>query len=178
MIGVLVVLGVVVVWWAAVDHGRTGSEVVSTAVMWFDAGAGGESADVDGMQAGLQDALSAAQDGAARDGFSLTLTSGYRTAAEQERLLVDAVQKYGSRDEALRWVFTPERSMHVHGYAADVGDRNAAGWLEEHGARFGLCRTLSWEWWHFEWRRQWAESRTCPPPVDDPEDAPRIAVDG
>jgi len=104
-------------------------------------------------------------------GHRLSVTSGYRTPAEQEALLAQAVRKYGPR-EALRWVFPPERSMHVRGLAVDVGDRPAAAWLDDHGSRFGLCRTLAWEWWHFEWRRAWESSSTCPGPVDDPADAP------
>ena len=99
------------------------------------------------------------------------MTSGYRSVAEQQALLNQAIRKYGPR-EALRWVFPPDRSMHVRGLAVDVGDRPAAGWLEAHGARFGLCRTLAWEWWHFEWRRAWESASTCPGPVTDPADAP------
>jgi hypothetical protein len=62
--------------------------------------------------------------------------------------------------------------MHVRGLAVDVGDGPAADWLDGHGARFGLCRTLAWEWWHFEWRRAWQASSSCPRPARDPADAP------
>lgn len=127
-----------------------------------------------GLQPGLERAFAGAVDAAGRHGHTLTLTSGFRTASEQERLLVDAVAEHGSRAEALRWVFTPERSMHVRGLAVDVGDASAAEWLDDHGAELGLCRTLSWEWWHFEWRAEWETSRTCPGPVDDPADAPGV----
>jgi D-alanyl-D-alanine carboxypeptidase len=125
-----------------------------------------------GLHPGLAAALDAAVDDARRSGHHLSVTSGYRTVAEQEALLADAIAEHGQR-EALRWVFPPERSMHVRGLAVDVGDGPAARWLDDHGARFGLCRTLAWEWWHFEWRRAWEDSGTCPAPVHHPADAPR-----
>ena len=124
---------------------------------------------------GLHPRLAAALDGAVeaarQAGHHLSVTSGYRTVAEQQALLAEAIAEHGPRD-ALRWVFPPDRSMHVRGLAVDVGDGPAAAWLDRHGARFGLCRTLAWEWWHFEWRRAWEDSATCPQPVHDPADAP------
>ncbi len=127
-----------------------------------------------GLQPGLARAFADAVAAAGRAGHSLTLTSGFRTAQEQDRLLAEAVDEHGSEAEALRWVFPPERSMHVQGLAVDVGNGPAAEWLDEHGARFGLCRTLAWEWWHFEWRADWESSHRCPRPVDDPADAPGV----
>jgi D-alanyl-D-alanine carboxypeptidase len=124
-----------------------------------------------GLHAGLVAAFEAAVVGARRVGHRLTLTSGFRTAAQQEALLAEAIAERGAR-EAYRWVFPADRSMHVRGLAVDVGDKGAAAWLDGHGAAFGLCRTLDWEWWHFEWRREWQAGATCPRPVDDPADAP------
>ena len=124
-----------------------------------------------GLDPGLVAALEAAVAAAREAGHDLSVTSGFRTVAEQEALLADAVAEHGPT-EALRWVFPPDRSMHVRGLAVDVGDGPAAEWLDDHGARFGLCRTLAWEWWHFEWRPAWEASSTCPGPVDDPADAP------
>jgi zinc D-Ala-D-Ala carboxypeptidase len=124
-----------------------------------------------GLAPGLVAALEAAVTAARQAGHDLSVTSGFRTVAEQEALLADAIAEYGPT-EALRWVFPPDRSMHVRGLAVDVGDGPAAEWLDDHGARFGLCRTLAWEWWHFEWRPAWEASSTCPGPVDDPADAP------
>lgn len=87
-------------------------------------------------------------------------------------MLEAAIAERGSRHEALWWVFPPERSMHVKGLAIDVADGPAADWLNTHGARFGLCRTLAWEWWHFEWRKRWQDSRACPAPARVPSEAP------
>jgi hypothetical protein len=129
-------------------------------------------ASVHGLDPGLAGAFAAAVGAAAGEGHQLTLTSGFRTAAEQQALLDAEAEERGSLREALRWVFPPDRSMHVRGLAVDVGDREAAEWLDGEGARFGLCRTLAWEWWHFEWRAGWEQARQCPGPVDDPADAP------
>ena len=124
------------------------------------------------LDAGLVRAFHRAQAAADDAGHDLTITSGFRTPEEQADLLADEVAERGSLEEALRWVFPPDRSMHVQGLAIDVGDGPAADWLAAEGARFGLCRTLAWEWWHFEWRATWEATGTCPRPVRDPDDAP------
>lgn len=125
-----------------------------------------------GLDPGLARAVEQAQAAAARDGHRLTVTSGFRTAEEQLALLDEEARARGSYEEALRWVFPPDRSMHVRGLAVDVGDGPAADWLEQEGARFGLCRTLGWEWWHFEWRERWEDAGRCPAPARSPVDAP------
>jgi hypothetical protein len=125
-----------------------------------------------GLEPGLLDAFGRAQASAADDGYHLRITSGFRTAKEQTALLEAEVAERGSLEEALWWVFPPDRSMHVQGLAVDVGDGPAADWLDGEGARFGLCRTLSWEWWHFEWRERWEAAGACPVPAQTPDDAP------
>ena len=126
-----------------------------------------------GLNPGLVAAFGRAKAAAADAGHELTITSGFRTAAEQAAMLEDEVAKRGSLEEALWWVFPPDRSMHVQGLAIDVGDGPAADWLADEGARFGLCQTLAWEWWHFEWRERWEAASACPAPAQTPEDAPR-----
>lgn len=123
------------------------------------------------LQPGLVRALDAARVESRRP---IPINSGFRTAARQQELLDEATAKYGSRSVALRWVFAPERSMHVQGLAIDVGSGPDAEWLSDHGAAFGLCRTLSWEWWHFEWRPGWEDARRCPTPARSPADAPDV----
>jgi zinc D-Ala-D-Ala carboxypeptidase len=159
----------------------------SQAQAWLDGSPGtapdGESATAVGTGAqtpappgqlhpGLVGALGAAQQAAAADGFELVVTSGYRTPERQQELLDEEVAERGSYDEASRWVFPPDRSMHVRGLAVDVGDGPAADWLDANGAAWGLCRTLDWEWWHFEWRERWESARTCPAPAVDVAGAP------
>jgi zinc D-Ala-D-Ala carboxypeptidase len=126
-----------------------------------------------GLDPGLVSAFGQAEAEAADAGHELTISSGFRTAEEQAALLEAEIAERGSLEEARRWVFPPDRSMHVQGLAIDVGDGPAADWLAEEGARFGLCQTLAWEWWHFEWREQWEAAGACPAPAQTPEDAPR-----
>ncbi len=132
-----------------------------------DRGAQPSSSDeLRGLTPGTRRAFAAARAAAARAGRELGLTSGYRTREEQERLYREALETYGSVEEAQRWVLPPDQSQHVRGVALDVRPRSGAEWLEEHGARFGLCRTYAWEWWHFEYRAQWHRARSCPAPQE------------
>lgn len=129
----------------------------------------GESAAT-GLDEGLVDALERAR-GAAN--VEIPVSSGFRTVEEQLSKLEAAIEEHGSREEAERWVFPPEKSMHTKGLAIDIGSGPGADWLKVHGAAFGICQTLSWEWWHFEWRRSWEEAGACPAPADTPDEAPR-----
>ncbi|WP_309133425.1 M15 family metallopeptidase [Cellulomonas sp.] len=105
-----------------------------------------------------------AQRRAAADGVSLTLTSGLRTAAEQQQLVDEAVDRYGV-PEAYRWVLPPEHSAHVQGLAVDVGPTEGAYWLQQHGPDLGLCPTYANEVWHFELLAEGATA--CPEPRPD-----------
>jgi D-alanyl-D-alanine dipeptidase len=62
------------------------------------------------------------------------------------------------------WVLPPDESHHVRGTAVDIAPRQAARWLDRHGARYGLCRTMEWEWWHFEYDAAWQRAGHCPQP--------------
>ncbi|NHC15915.1 M15 family metallopeptidase [Motilibacter deserti] len=84
------------------------------------------------------------------DGVRLEVTSGRRSAEHQQRLLDEAIEKYGSRSAATQWVLPPEDSAHVRGEAVDVGPAEGMAWLQEHGAAYGLCRRYANEPWHFE----------------------------
>jgi hypothetical protein len=98
----------------------------------------------------LLDAFRAAAHDALADGVRLSITSGWRSRAHQQRLFDEAVRKYGSEQEALRWVSTPDTSAHVTGDAIDVGPTDADDWLVRHGSRYGLCQVFANEMWHFE----------------------------
>jgi LAS superfamily LD-carboxypeptidase LdcB len=117
-----------------------------------------------GLTPGTLRAYRAAAAAMSADGIELTLTSGFRSRAEQQQLYEQAIDKYGSPDAARVWVLPPQESQHVRGVAVDVAPREAARWLDEHGARFGLCRTMDWEWWHFEYDAGWQRAGSCPPP--------------
>jgi len=95
----------------------------------------------------------AAQAAAAKDGQKIYIVSGFRSLSRQKTLFNNAIRKYGSIDEASKWVAPPLVSHHPWGIAIDVNYPNepvGAGWLETHGAKFGLCRVFENEWWHFE----------------------------
>lgn len=124
----------------------------------------------------LLQALRRAASAAGASGVEILVESGWRSPAYQERLLREAVARYGSEEEAARWVATPERSAHVSGDAVDVEPEAAAAWLAEHGAAYGLCRVYDNEPWHFELRTQ-AVTAGCPPTYADPTHDPRMHAD-
>ncbi len=106
----------------------------------------------------------AAQAEALKLGISLQITSGFRSRDLQAQLHANAVRKYGSEEEASKWVLPREVSHHPWGTAIDInypGDPVADKWLEENGNLFGLCRVYENEWWHFE--PTIAPGESCPP---------------
>jgi D-alanyl-D-alanine carboxypeptidase len=95
----------------------------------------------------------AAQAAAKKEGIALEITSGFRTLSRQKFLFSQAVKKYGSYENAAKWVAPAEISHHPLGLAIDVNypkDPSSAKWLEINGYKFGLCRVFKNEWWHFE----------------------------
>ena len=104
------------------------------------------------LNSGLLGAVRRAATGAADDGVQFYVDSGWRSPEYQERLLREAISKYGSEAEATRWVATPNTSAHVKGDAVDIGPSRAATWLSEHGAAYGLCQIYANEPWHYELR--------------------------
>lgn len=98
----------------------------------------------------LRRALHAATADARAAGVVLRVNSGWRSARYQRQLFRRAVRTYDDAAVARRYVLPPERSAHVRGRAVDVGPTDAAVWLEQHGAAYGLCRTYANELWHFE----------------------------
>ena len=121
----------------------------------------------------LLDALRRATADAADDGVEIKVNSGWRSAAYQQRLLDDAVGEYGSAKEAARWVATPKKSAHVAGDAVDIGPSEAARWLADHGADYGLCRIYDNEPWHYELRPD-AVDDGCPARYADASHDPRL----
>ena len=125
------------------------------------------------LDPGLLGALRRAATVAAADGVGFYVDSGWRSPEYQEQLLREAISKYGSEQEAARWVAPPNKSAHVSGDAVDIGPSGAAGWLSEHGAEYGLCRIYGNEPWHFELRPA-AIAHGCPPTYADPTQDPRM----
>jgi D-alanyl-D-alanine carboxypeptidase len=121
----------------------------------------------------LLTALRRAAEAAAGHGVAFTVTSGWRSAEYQDQLLREAIDRYGSEEEAARWVATPDTSAHVSGKAVDVGPAEARRWLADHGAGYGLCQVYRNEPWHYELRPA-AIDGGCPRMYDDPTQDPRM----
>jgi zinc D-Ala-D-Ala carboxypeptidase len=121
----------------------------------------------------LLGALRRAATDAARDGVEFFVDSGWRSPEYQEQLLREAVSKYGSEEEAARWVATPNTSPHVSGDAVDIGHSDATAWLSEHGAEYGVCQIYANEPWHYELRPE-AVDHGCPAMYADPTHDPRM----
>lgn len=121
----------------------------------------------------LLGALRRAATDAAGDGVEFVVNGGWRSPEYQERLFREAVSKYGSEEEAARWVATPDTSAHVSGDAVDIGPSAARAWLSEHGAGHGLCQIYRNEPWHYELRPE-AVDGGCPPMYADPTHDPRM----
>jgi D-alanyl-D-alanine carboxypeptidase len=125
------------------------------------------------LDPGLLAALRGAAHDAADGGVTFVVDSGWRSPEYQERLLDKAVAKYGSREDAARWVATPTTSAHVSGHAVDLAHSDATAWLSDHGAAYGLCQIYGNEPWHFELRPA-AVERGCPARFADPTHDPRM----
>jgi len=156
---------------ALFGHGPTdadGGELPDGATAFDDRYAG-----IDRLDPSLLAALREASSAASRDRVEIHVNSGWRSRAYQERLLDEAVDEYGSREEAARWVATPDTSPHVSGDAVDIGGVPAREWLAEHGAGYGLCRVYDNEPWHFELRPD-AVTVGCRATYPDPTYDPRL----
>ncbi len=82
----------------------------------------------------------------------LRVFSGYRSPELQEKLWNDALAKYGSVEEARKWVAPPGNSQHNHGHAADLrfASDEVRQWIHDNAGEFGLSFPLSNENWHIE----------------------------
>jgi zinc D-Ala-D-Ala carboxypeptidase len=133
----------------------------------------GEYPGVADLKPDLLGALRRAATTAAGDGVQLYVDSGWRSRKYQEELFRQAVSKYGSTERAAEWVARPGTSPHEKGDAVDIGPSDAAAWLSEHGAVYGLCQIYGNEPWHYELRPD-AVGRGCPPMYADPTHDPSM----
>ena len=74
-------------------------------------------------------------------GHALTITSAFRSDAEQAAL-------FAAHPDP-KWVAPPGKSLHRLGTELDLGPNSAWGWLDANSERFGFKRRYSWEAWHF-----------------------------
>jgi Transglycosylase SLT domain/D-alanyl-D-alanine carboxypeptidase len=79
------------------------------------------------------------------DGVLLTVTSGFRSDAEQARL-------FAAHPDP-KWVAPPGQSLHRYATELDLGPPGAYGWLAANAPRFGFVQRYSWEPWHWGFTR-------------------------
>ena len=78
---------------------------------------------------------------ARRDGHSLSITSAFRSDAEQARLF--------AANPTPKWVAPPGTSLHRYATELDLGPPAAYGWLKANARRFGFIHRYAWEPWHY-----------------------------
>lgn len=122
---------------------------------------------VTGLTSGTRSALDAARQGATHAGLTLTVNSGYRSAAYQQRVYDCWVEQTGSAQAARQHALPPNESAHVAGIAIDVAPPAAATWLEHTKGGYGLCRRYSNEPWHFEYQPSY-KTDGCPALLSHP----------
>ena len=74
-------------------------------------------------------------------GLALSITSAFRSDAEQARLF--------AANPNPRWVAPPGTSLHRYGTELDLGPPAAYGWLARNAERFGFIHRYAWEPWHY-----------------------------
>ncbi len=74
-------------------------------------------------------------------GLHLSVTSGFRSDAEQARLF--------AANPNPKWVAPPGTSLHRYGTELDLGPPPAYAWLHMNARRFGFIQRYAWEAWHF-----------------------------
>lgn len=90
---------------------------------------------------------------ATKAGRPLSVTSGYRSNAEQARLF--------AANPDPKWVARPGTSLHRMGTELDLGPPAAYGWLAANSMRFGFKKRYSWEAWHFGYVRETGSSHVA-----------------
>lgn len=106
----------------------------------------------EGLNGEFSSRLHAFQQAANEAGFSITITSGYRSPERQQKLWDAALKKYGDPEIADNWVARPGKSHHGMGIASDLGFSSGAArnWAHRNAQRFGLFFPMDWEPWHIE----------------------------
>ena len=79
---------------------------------------------------------------ARRDGLQLSITSAFRSDAEQERLF--------AANPNPKWVAPPGTSLHRYATELDLGPPAAYAWLAANARPFGFIHRYAWEAWHYE----------------------------
>jgi len=76
-----------------------------------------------------------------REGLALSITSAFRSDAEQARLF--------AANPNPKWVAPPGTSLHRWATELDLGPPAAYGWLASNARTFGFIHRYAWEPWHY-----------------------------
>src|SRR3954447_8922802 len=104
------------------------------------------------MRPDVAQAFDRMEQAAASDGVTLTITSGYRSDAEQAVL-------WAKRPDP-KWVARPGTSLHRNGTELDLGPPAAYAWLQANAPRFHFIQRYAWEAWHFGYTLNASSSAT------------------
>ena len=97
------------------------------------------------MRPDVAQAFDRMNEAARADGVALTISSGFRSDAEQARLF--------AANPNPKWVARPGTSLHRLGTELDIGPRSTYGWLAANAPRFGFVKRYAWEPWHWGYTR-------------------------
>jgi len=97
------------------------------------------------MRPDVAEAFDRMSTAARSDGISLTITSAFRSDAEQAKLF--------AANPDPTWVAPPGKSLHRCATELDLGPSSAYAWLARNAPRFGFLKRYSWEAWHFGFNR-------------------------
>lgn len=83
---------------------------------------------------------------------AVRISSAYRSIGRQQQLWEEALRKYGSPEEARKWVAPPGSSRHNYGLAADLqyGSGDVQQWFHQSAGAYGLDFRMGNEPWHIE----------------------------
>jgi hypothetical protein len=95
----------------------------------------------EGMRPDVAAAFDLLAAAASAAGVTVTVTSGFRSDAEQAALF--------AANPDPRMVAPPGTSLHRCGTELDLGPPSAYAWLAANAGRFGFVKRYSWEPWHF-----------------------------
>lgn len=89
---------------------------------------------------------------AKKDNLAISITSGFRTFAKQERLYLG----WKNGEDGFNLAAKPGRSNHQNGIAFDINTGGFEGdpvydWLKRNATKHGFIRTVNKEHWHWEY---------------------------
>lgn len=148
----------------SVSNGQYGSVTVENGAFYIPNKRATKDSDIPkqsgkyGLNPIFWERLSSLISDAKEKGYTITVTSGWRSYASQRSLWDNSDKPCSERG---KWVACPGGSRHGFGIAADLrfngtscsgnwNCNNAAKWAHDNAANYGLKFRMSWEPWHIE----------------------------